>query len=156
MKTKQTFLVLGVIAGICLIIFYMIPDGAGIRGQIIQVGMIMSFLLAVVAWIIEAVVLIVGPWILGAVVGTLVFPLLDEIFQPDEKMSGFTDFILNVAVSILFFFLWLLVPIIMTNLPPISNFLIGPWIYSHMESGLYWWGLYAAGAQFFIHYGVKS
>ena len=85
-----------------------------------------------------------------------VLPFIDWKFEPDKKMDGGTHFVLNVAFSILAFFLWLLVPIIMTGLPPVSNFLLGPWIMSHMETNLYWWGIYAAIVQFVISWGWRE
>ncbi len=156
MNAKQTGLTLAVILGLAALVSVMIPAGAGIRGQLVRVGMGMVWVIGAIVWLIEVVVLFVGPWVGSALVGLFAFPWLDEKFQPEEQMSRWTDFVLNVGVSILFFFLWLLVPIIMTALPPISTFMIGPWIKSYMESGLYWWGLYAAIVQFLFHYFVKS
>lgn len=155
MNTKQTALTLAVILGMAAIVLVLIPAGAGIRGQLTRLVMGIVWVIGAIVWLIEAIILFVGPWAGSALVGNLVFPWLDEKFQPEEQMSGWTDFVLNVGVSVLFFFLWLLVPIVMTALPPASTVILGPWIHEHMETGLYWWGLYAAAVQFLFHYFVK-
>lgn len=156
MEKRNLSLVLLGVAILCAAIYMLIPSSAGIHGQLYQVGMMIVFVIQLVFWIAEALALFLGPWVWAFIVAGAVLPFIDWKFEPDKKMDGGTYFVLNVAFSILAFFLWLLVPIIMTGLPPVSNFLIGPWIAGHMETNLYWWGIYAAFVQLLINWAVRE
>ena len=137
MGKRGEFSCIGV-AILCLMISMLIPSSAGVRGQLSSRHD--DRVRDPAGFGSQKLVLFLGPWVWAFIVAGAVLPFIDWKFEPDKKMDGGTHFVLNMAFSILAFFLWLLVPIIMTGLPPVSNFLLGPWIMSHMETNLYWWG----------------
>lgn len=147
MSKRQSVLVgLGILS-LIVVLWLLIPPGAGIKGQLRWFGqgtvVFMAWVIGIVLWVLEAAILFIGPWFLGWFF-RWGLKTLDEQWTPDQDLTRVQAFFLNLGLVVATFLLWLLVPLVATWLPPISTVFVGPWIRSHMETSLVWWGVYGA------------
>lgn len=147
MKLKQ-YVVLALGVAIAAVFLYtLIPSGLGIKGQLRWLFQgaiwVITWITVIAVWLLEAIVLFIGPWFLGWF-GRWGIQLADEKLTPDQDMTRFQGFLLNFGLVVVVFLLWILVAFTATWVPPISTFIVGPWIQNHVETGLVWWGVYAA------------
>lgn len=147
MNSKQFFLLALALAGLAALIYVLIPSSMGIKSQLqwLVHGAVwlIVWIIGIAAWFLEVVVLLAGPWFLGWF-GRWCIKKVDERFNPESDMAPWQGIFLNVGLVAVVFLLWILAPLVATWVPPISTYIVGPWIRSYMETGLVWWGVYGA------------
>lgn len=147
MNKIQKLLLGGGVIALIVFLWLLIPPGAGIKGQLrwlLQGAVVLAtWIIGFIAWVLEMVVLFIGPWILGWLLRRAV-TRLDEAWTPDKDISRLFGFLLQAGLTVVVFLFWLLVPLVIMWVPPASTSFPGLWIRSHQETGLVWWGVYAA------------
>lgn len=135
------------VAALVVLLYVLIPSGLGIKGQLRwfldRAIWLVTLAIGFVLWLLEVVVLVGGPWFLGWF-GRWGIQKADETLTPDQDLTKLQGTLLNLLLVAVMFLSWIFVALAATWLPPISNFFPGPWIRSYIETGLVWWGAYAA------------
>lgn len=153
MSTRQSIVTGLVVVAVIAGLWFLIPPGAGIKSQLGWFGRgifwLVTWIVGIVLWFAEAIILFIGPWFLGWFF-RWALKRLDERWTPDQDLTRLQGFLLNLGLLVVTFLLWLLVPLVVTWAPPVSVYILGPWIRSHMETGLVWWGLYGALSYMFF------
>lgn len=142
-----------VIIAIVFTVYLLIPADMGIKNQLSQFGSwCAKYIVGGSVWLVEAIILLIGPAIIGCFRPV---KMINEDILPGTELNGWERTILHIGMIIAIFFLWLLMPVLATILPPLNNYYIGPWIKSYMESGLVWWGA-GAVVEYLFTYGLAS